>query len=57
MLLTFFYAANSFAQTEEAKCFSAFNELRINYLKAEKTDDGKRIKQLRHDLASFTAYL
>lgn len=36
MLLTFFYAANSFAQTEEAKCFSAFNELRTNYLKAEK---------------------
>ena len=36
MLLTFFYAANSFAQTEEAKCFSAFNELRGSYLKAEK---------------------
>ena len=36
MLLTFFYAANSFAEGEEAKCFNAFNDLRASYLKADK---------------------
>ena len=35
MLLTFFCASNVFAETEEDKCFNAFNELRGSYLKAE----------------------